>query len=115
MSARTIIRENCENPVSPANGRPFLASVGAARVEGIDLGTGETASPLLADSWLQAWEALGGSISIGPKSHRLLTWINFGSDRAAPGVAARLMGELLDTPGLPRAISSAMAKRIQSR
>lgn len=75
----------------------------------------DMAPPLLAEGWLRAWESLGGNVTIGPGGRTLNPWINFGADRAAPGIAAHLMDELHDTPGLPRAISYVISKRIGSR
>jgi beta-phosphoglucomutase-like phosphatase (HAD superfamily) len=67
--------------------------------------------PLLAQGWLKAWSDLGGGVSLSATRARLFTWIQFGRARSAPENAARLMNELLDTPGLPGAIRAVITQR----
>lgn len=81
-------------------------------LDGIAIDDGSPNSePLLARGWLKAWSDLGGGVSISATGSRLFTWVQFGRARSAPDIAARLMNQLLDTPGLPGAIKSIITQR----
>jgi len=67
--------------------------------------------PTQATGWLRAWEKVGGGVTISGDGRHLQPWIEFTSDRHAPGIVAHLMRELLDTPGLPRAIRAIISER----
>ncbi|WP_062785272.1 hypothetical protein [Novosphingobium capsulatum] len=75
--------------------------------------TTEIAPPLLAGGWLLAWSTIGGSVTISTDGRHLHPWVMFTSDTHAPGVAAHLMRELHDTPGLPRAIRAVLTERLK--
>jgi hypothetical protein len=75
--------------------------------------TTEIAPPLLADGWLLAWGTVGGSVTISPNGRHLHPWVMFTSAPQAPGIAAHLMRELHDTPGLPRAIRAVLTERLK--
>lgn len=64
--------------------------------------TVEAAPKLLAEGWLHSWQQLGGAVTIGPAG-QVVPWMHF-SDRAALRTSARLIRQMLDTPGLPLAV-----------
>lgn len=80
------------------------------QTDGIRIDSGTPAAPkLLAEGWLTSWTRVGGQVTIGPDG-QLVPWINFTSDPQLPQDAARLVGVVLETPGLPLAIRNLVEK-----
>ena len=68
----------------------------------------EAAPKLLAEGWLHSWQQLGGAVTIGPEG-QVVPWMHF-TDRKALRVTHQLVGQLLDTPGLPLALRNHIQK-----
>ncbi len=72
------------------------------------------ASPLLAESWLLAWNKINGGVSIGTDG-TLHPWFHPEIGCADSDCATTLLAELMDTPGLPAAVRIVVAGSLKPK
>lgn len=68
----------------------------------IPIGKEAPAPPLLANAWLNAWEKIGGGVTIGP-DNSLNPWL-LAQIPDATDTSRTLINQIADTPGLALAI-----------
>lgn len=71
------------------------------------------APPLLAESWLLAWDRIGGAVTIGT-DRSLTPWFRPETGCCNDTVATALMSQLIETPGLPAAVRIVTAGLVRS-
>jgi hypothetical protein len=71
------------------------------------------APPLLAESWLLAWDRIGGAVTIGT-DRKLTPWFRPETGCRDENAAAALMAQLIETPGLPAAVRIVTAELVRS-
>ncbi|MYL97231.1 hypothetical protein GR702_05525 [Novosphingobium sp. FGD1] len=72
------------------------------------------APPLLAESWLLAWQRIGGAVTIGT-DRSLQPWFHPEIGCEDEQCATVLLAELLDTPGLPAAVRIIIAASLHPK
>lgn len=72
------------------------------------------APPLLAESWLLAWNQINGAVTIGTDGS-LQPWFHPDVGCADEDCATVLLAELLDTPGLPAAVRIVVATSLRPK